>query len=105
MLVDSGAQDTLVHADIAPILGIELLEGKRQKIGGVTGTGVGYIHRIHIEIEELGDSIPVDAIFVPKLGTDGILGQTDFFTRYDIKFEKRRLLFSLSKIPKLKFEK
>ena len=103
MLVDSGAEDTLINADIAPILGIDITKCPEQQVGGISGSSVGYVHNITIEIPELGDVLVVEAVFVPKLGTSGLLGQTDLFARYNIKFEKSRLSFSLEKVPNLQF--
>lgn len=103
MLVDSGADDTLINADIAPILGIDITKCPERQIGGITGSSIGYMHQVNIEILEFKDVLVVDAVFVPGLGTSGLLGQTDLFARYHIRFEKNRLSFSLKKIPNLQF--
>lgn len=103
MIVDSGADDTLLNADIAPSLGINLLTCLDQKVGGITGSSTGYIHKVNIEIPELGGVIEVDAIFVPKLGTSGLLGQRELFSKYDVQFQKSKLKFYLRKVPILKF--
>ncbi len=46
MLVDSGAQDTLLHADLAPVLGIDLSTCPTIPVGGITGRREGYIHTV-----------------------------------------------------------
>ncbi len=103
MLVDSGAQDTLIHADFAPALGIDISKCPTQRVGGITGAREGYVHSVLIEFPGLSDSITVNAIFVPDMGINGLLGQLDFFSAYYVRFDRPNLKFSLKKVPQLSF--
>ncbi len=103
MIVDSGGWDTLLHTKLAKALEIDLTKCKTRKLAGITGETVGYIHPVTIAISKgkLKDSFTVDAVFVPDLGTTSILGQKDFFPRYQIKFDKKTMSFFLMKNPTL----
>jgi hypothetical protein len=103
MLVDSGAHHTLVDADVATVLEIDIKKCLEIEVGGITGSTTGYKHQISIDLIDLKDVFPADVIFVPKLGTSGILGQDVLFKRYNVKFEGHKLAFYLEKVPKLKF--
>ncbi len=103
MVVDSGAEDTLIDAEMAAIIGIDITKCTQQKVGGISGSTTGYVHAVSIEIEGFDDPLEVNAVFVPKLGTSGLLGQADLFAQYNVKFEKSNLSFSLEKVPVLKF--
>lgn len=103
MIVDSGAQHTLVHANFAQALGIDLARCPRRKVGGITGAGEGYVHPVRIQVLKMKEIITVDAIFLPDLGTTGLLGQLDFFERFSVRFEKRELAFYLREVPALQF--
>jgi hypothetical protein len=103
MLVDSGAQHTLLNADFAPTLGIQLDKCDKMKVGGITGSADGYIHSIKIQIPKIKKTISTTAIFVAGLGTTGLLGQIDFFSKFEVKFERNKLSFYLKEVPVLEF--
>lgn len=100
LLVDSGAQDTLIHADLAIPLGINLATCERREVKGLGGITHGRIHSLEIEIIKNREKIIIPEVyFVEGLGTTGILGQLDFFSKYAIEFNFRDLLFWLKRLP------
>jgi hypothetical protein len=103
MLVDSGGQDTLLHADFAPTLGIDLSKCKKRTLGGIAGTVEGFVHPVTFTFQKPKDTFTVDVTFVPKLGTTSILGQIDFFPRYYVKFDRSTSGFFLKKVTTLNF--
>jgi hypothetical protein len=103
MIVDSGSEDTLLHESVGLAIGLDVRSGKPKDVGGITGGGIGYEHSVKIELKELGEFLEVDAIFVPNMGTSGILGQRDFFNKYDVLFKRRKLEFILKKVSIITF--
>lgn len=104
-LVDSGAEDTLFNAIIGEAIGIQVAAGKPRKIGGVIGKGEGYEHIVHFVLPELKAEFNIPVIFVPQMGFSVILGQNDFFNKYHVRFERDKLHFYTTKVPKIKFTK
>lgn len=102
MVVDSGATETLLDAEIGKAVGLDVVSGVPKKVGGITGSTTGYEHRVQIDLVDLDDVLEVDVIFVPNMGASGLLGQDTFFSRYDVRFEKRRLKFAVEVAPSLK---
>lgn len=100
LLVDSGAQDTLVNADIAILLGIDLSKCPEKEVKGLGGKTMGRVHPLKIQIVKNNETIEVPEVyFVKELGTTGILGQLDFFNKYVVQFNFRSLSFWIKKLP------
>lgn len=95
-LVDSGAGALMINSEFAEILGINLQLCTEIEIGGV-GSAKGYTCDISIEIEEFGIQEKVSVIFSDNLPFSALLGQDDFFSWFDVRFEKGNGKFYLRK--------
>jgi len=89
-LIDSGADMNLMHAELAPLLGIDLEAGERRDIGGIVDgeRRPFYLHRVTLHI---GDQAHpnVEVGFMPSLSKTGhgLLGQYGFFDLYRVAFD------------------
>ncbi|MFY9484724.1 MAG: retropepsin-like aspartic protease [Patescibacteria group bacterium] len=91
VLIDTGADVSIVHAEIADQLSLELKSGKEYPFGGITGSGMGYIHHISVDIGGLiFEKVPI--VFSNDISPrgHGILGHEGLF-------DKMRLVFELGK--------
>lgn len=96
-LIDSGCQLTNVNSDIAKLLGINLSDCKTINVMGVTGSCLGYLSTLTMELKDLGGKFEAPVIFLDNLPNPILLGQNNFFDKFDIKFEKRNNTFELKR--------
>lgn len=88
-LVDSGADVSLFHSDIARDLGIDLRQADTMVFGGIAEAAVlAYVAQIQLQIVGAKQTISMLAAFTDSQAVDAILGQEGFFEHYQIKFEK-----------------
>ena len=100
-IIDSGADLILLSADIAPVLGINLLGCKPMPVRGITGEKTdGYWCEIGVRLEKFEEIIHVQAAFVEGLHTNMLLGQYGFFRYFRVKFEQDRNIFALKRAPR-----
>ena len=90
VLVDSGADICLFHAEVGEALGIDIKKGKREIVTGVGGKSSEYfLHKLEIEVGGWSYEIPVG--FLPDIGTRsilyGIVGQKGFFENFKVSFD------------------
>lgn len=88
VLIDSGADFCIFHAEMADILGIPVSQGKKMTFYGTSGTPqVAYFHNIQIVLGgwpmDLYCGFSSDMKSLPY----GLLGQTGFFDRFKIDFD------------------
>lgn len=95
-LIDSGSDRIMINSDFAEILGINLGLCKEVEVGGI-GAAKGRICDVSLEIEEFNIKENVTAIFVDKLPFSALLGQNDFFSWFNVRFEKAKGKFHLRK--------
>ena len=100
-LLDSGAEMSMFHGQLAQALGIDLTRGTRRTFYGVGhGQTVGSIHSVDLEVGGLWVACPV--AFCPELARPdptqpgriqglsyGILGQVGLFDRFRVVFDRR----------------
>ena len=95
-LVDSGADRSLVHREIAEVLGLDYRTGRRHQVIGVSGvTDVWYAEmamRFPHSRSEL--MIPVGIIDTPYVGV--LLGQEGFFDLHRITFARAQNTFTIT---------
>jgi len=86
-LIDSGAGFCIFHAELAPILGIDLKSVKPEEFGGIVAGGVGYVHTVEFRVK--GDRYETVCAFSEDINDDGygILGHIGFFDHFRVKFE------------------
>ena len=89
-LIDSGADVNLFHAELAPLLGLDLEAGERREVGGVVDgeRRAYYLHRISLHIGGWKHD-DVEVGFMQDLAKSGhgLLGQHGFFNLYTVKFD------------------
>lgn len=102
-IVDSGARDTVLDSELASLLGIPCLDTnfKLVYVGGKKYRG--YPGKIRICPDSFQDYIDLDVLFIKGFGFSGVLGQEDFFTKFDVCFEYARGIFSIRRVPQLRF--
>jgi len=92
VLVDSGADSNIFDAQIAQILGLDLLVGKYAKVSGITGVEESmYIHKLDLLIGgHLFKNIEVGFLkHMGRLGY-GVVGQKGFFDLFVVKFDLKK---------------
>lgn len=86
-LVDSGANVSLFHSDVAEALGLKLKKGLKQELGGVAGTITGYLHRVKCSIA--GYPFYCRIVFSEEISTPcPIIGRLDFFESFNVTFDE-----------------
>lgn len=88
VLVDSGADICIFHADIGRAIGLDIEKGERFELGGVTGSErAGYMHRVKFKVRSV--TFAAKAGFTDSIrdGAYGMVGQKGFFDRFAIKFD------------------
>ncbi len=95
-LVDSGADFNLLHGEIADVLGIDLQHLKTQSIGGIGGKAVGYPYLMDIGIGDTFYQTQVIFSYDISIKGFGILGQSGFFDRFIVEFNRADKTVTLS---------
>ena len=88
VLVDSGADLCFFDAQIGEILGIDIGNGRQDKVGGITGVIENYyIHPVTIKVG--GHPYEIEAGFLPNIACVGygVVGQKGFFDNFVVKFD------------------
>jgi len=90
VLVDSGADLCLFHAEVGEIIGLNIEKGRPEEVMGVGGkASVYYLHQIEIEVG--GWKYQIEAGFMPEVSGRvlpyGIVGQKGFFDLFVVKFD------------------
>ena len=90
VLVDSGADICIFDAQIAEILGIDVVKGERQEISGLTGfPEYYYLHTIEIKVG--GREYKSEVGFMSmRNNAYGIVGQKGFFDKFVVKFDLQK---------------
>lgn len=95
MLVDSGADITVINMELTPLLGVDLKKCAVSEITGVGGSKLkAYQTRLRIKIK---DRITTSDIVFAKLTEKGygMLGQKGFFEFYTVVFNGGKEKFSV----------
>ncbi|PIU55412.1 MAG: hypothetical protein COS88_04635 [Chloroflexi bacterium CG07_land_8_20_14_0_80_51_10] len=90
MIIDSGADVTLLPSMYASLLGIELGNCKSYDMRGVGGTTNIYLSNLDVELDNLRMNMKVGFIAgnIPPL-----MGRADFFRAFEICFKRDEILF------------
>lgn len=87
-LVDSGANISVFRQEIADCLGLQIESGEETLLHGLGGRVVGYMHEVHLIIEQV--MFPCKVVFSSELTVGiNILGRQDFFEKFKITFDER----------------
>ena len=89
VLLDSGADICIAHAEVGKALGINVTKGEKYEFGGITGPGTAYKHVVDMKIG--GHLIPkVEFSFssdIPAQQSFAVLGHKGFFEYFKVIFE------------------
>jgi len=97
-LIDSGCVITLVNAELAEPLGIDLDSLiVTEDIGGICGEVTGKKMSLEIYIKELDFTFLSPVVFIKDLPVPILLGQYNFFEAVDVHFQKSRHRFIIEK--------
>lgn len=87
VLIDSGADHNMFHAEVGELLGLDVRKGKPLEFFGVTGDKQrAYFHRVELKVGGYLCPIYCGFVYEWKNLAYGILGQDDFFRLYSVKF-------------------
>ncbi|MBI2631062.1 retropepsin-like domain-containing protein [Candidatus Nomurabacteria bacterium] len=93
VLVDSGADMSLFHSEVAEALGIDLSKCKKGLITGVGGKSSEYfLHKVSVEVGGWDHDMEIG--FLPTIAGRsapyGIVGQKGFFENFIVKFDLQK---------------
>lgn len=95
-LIDSGCSTSMINANYARDLGIDVSSGVRLPVGGIgNGQSEGYVHMLRMNIKDSDYVFEAPFNFVTDLPIDILLGQNTFFDHFDVLFEKHIGVFKL----------
>lgn len=97
VLVDSGSDLCLFHADMTEVLGIDLAECDLKYIGTVAGSSPFYMHDVIIKVGEVNKKITAGFIHgMPN--SYGIVGLQGFFDSFTTTFDLSKKEIELTAI-------
>lgn len=88
VLIDSGADYNIFHGVIGEILGLNLMVGRKENLGGISGdTLTAYFHFVDAEIGGWKHKLYCGFSYdVPPFGY-GVVGQKGFFDIFKVSFD------------------
>jgi hypothetical protein len=90
-LIDSGAVDCIFPASIGQLLGIDVRSGAPKTYFGLAGQAAhGFRHTISLKVTGLDQWKGLEVGFIENDDVMPLLGQTGFFSNYQIIFERYR---------------
>ncbi|MBI2639802.1 MAG: retropepsin-like domain-containing protein [Candidatus Sungbacteria bacterium] len=92
--LDSGATTSIMPSADAETLGIDVANGKKFIVRGVSGESMlGYRHMVKIQLDGMKIKVPI--IFVENASSPRIFGRESVFSKFGILFDelKRRTAF------------
>lgn len=94
-LLDSGADNSILHSSVADVLGIELTKGKPKTFYGIANqAALGFLHLIQLQIQGFNEAIDIEVAFTED-NEISLIGQLGFFDNYQITFERYRGRFEI----------
>lgn len=96
-LVDSGAVDCIFPESIGRLLGIDVPSGQPKTYFGLARQAApGFLHSIKLQVTGLDHWVTLDVGFIDA-DIIPLLGQSGFFSNYQIVFERFRYQFEVNK--------
>jgi len=94
-LVDSGADECTFPGWIADTLGHNFYKGKQKIFSGIGGSVLAYLHKTHLILN--GIELVADVYYSHEWDDMpfGLLGQTGFFSHFEVYFNYREKEISL----------
>jgi hypothetical protein len=101
-VLDTGSSFCLFRADLGQSIGIDVLAGTRQTIGGVVPGARAdvYFHRLTLYVES-NWIVEINAGFIENFQWGALLGRRGFFDQFDVKFKHsvNPPVFEIERIP------
>jgi hypothetical protein len=99
-VIDSGCSRTHITVDIANFLGIDHLKLPQIETGGIGGTRNAWKATILLEVLDHGEPFEIEVVIVEELpnGIPTLLGNNDFFNRFDVRFQRNKQYFYVKRI-------
>ncbi len=97
-LLDSGADRSLFHREIADYLGIDLTNAERRRTIGITGDTEALYTDVDIVLAGTSKKIRMPVGFTDIPYVSALLGQEGFFDAHRITFERYQSVFTISPI-------
>ncbi len=95
-LIDSGADRSLFHREIADYLGIDLTDAERRRTIGITGEAEALYTEVDITLPGTSKNIRIPVGFIDIPYVSALLGQEGFFDAHRITFERHHSVFTIS---------
>lgn len=88
VLVDSGADNCIFHAEIGELLGINMRSGEECAVYGITGVPKPYyLHNVTVKIGGWPRQMNVGFLEGMTTSEYGVVGQKGFFELFIVKFD------------------
>lgn len=101
VLIDSGADYNIFHAEVGESLGLDVPSGKPLEFFGVTGDKQkAFFHKIEVGVGGHPHKIYCGFARGFKNLPYGLLGQDDFFKIYSVRFTLQKKLIELKEVKK-----
>jgi len=98
-LVDSGADHSLFHVDVAEALGIDLDTCEKQAVAGIEGVPAqSYVTEIKATVEHLAP-VTIPVMFWERQPIS-LIGQVGFFDLHRLRFERDHDIFEITPVRK-----
>jgi len=99
-VVDSGAETTVFSSDLGRELGIAVPSGERRTIKGIGGRGTAFYHPVELLLSDDAGSVRYKTHvgftrMLRGLGASGLLGQTGFFDKFVVTFDRPGLIIAV----------
>jgi len=96
-LVDSGADGCTFPGWVAKMVGKDVEDGRPKIFSGIGGAVLSFKHKVRLSVE--GITFPMEAYFSHEWDDlpFGLLGQSGFFSRFDVAFSWRSKSIRLRK--------
>jgi hypothetical protein len=98
-LIDSGADQIIMPADIAEVFGISPDQCPRRSVMGVSMEPMwGFIAQLTLHVTHQDDAFDAPVLFIDA-AVPVLLGREGFFDRYRVKFEQDHDTFEITPAP------
>ena len=97
-VIDSGCTRTHIRADVADILRIVTSSLPEATTSGITGSEQGRMAKIFLHVPGHGKPFEADVVIVKDLPVPVLLGNNNFFDKFDVRFERNAQYFYVRRV-------
>lgn len=99
-VIDSGCTRTHIRADVADFFGIDTSKLSEATTHGITGSEKGRLVKISLDIIGHGEPFGAEVLIVKDLPVPVLLGNDNFFEKFNVRFERSRQYFYVKRVSK-----